>query len=274
MEWEGILPFKDWPQSVDPPNGFFSNWNNKPSRSWPCGGFGKIFWGKKITDVLAGPGKLTFQRFGEIARLTAYHSFLADYFVPIILEAAKDSDDGGVKKAVEALSAWDHMEVEGSPCPEIVERWVRAAARRMFGDLVDPLMLSTREVQRVVVDPLLYVLEGDASLVKLRHDYAKGKDLKALVLDSLREAIQPGFEKLAWKEPDVDFKGGVGSVPSKRGRGTFQMVVEMTPEGPRAVTLSAPGQSEWPESPHYKDQVQLFRQWKYKPFLYRRDEMK
>jgi penicillin amidase len=274
MEWEGILPFKDWPQCVDPANGFFSNWNNKPARSWPCGGFGKVFWGKKITDVLAGPEKVTFQRFGEIARLTAYHSFLADYFVPIILEAAKGSDDGGVKKAVEALSAWDHMEVEGSPCPEIVERWVRAAARRMFGDLVDPLMLSTREVQRVVVDPLLYVLQGDASLVRLRHDYAKGKDLKALVLDSLQEAIKPGFEKLGWKEPEIDFKGGVGSVPSKRGRGTFQMVVEMTPEGPHAVTLSAPGQSEWPESPHYKDQVQLFREWKYKPFLYRRDEMK
>ncbi len=274
MEWEGIAPFREWPKSIDPANGFFSNWNNKPSRAWPCGGFGKVFWGKKITDVLAGTEKVTFERFGEIARLTAYHSFLADYFVPIILEAAKGSDDEGVKKAVEALSTWDHMEVEGSPCPEIVERWARAAMRRMFGDLVDPLMLATQQVQRAVVDPLLYVLERDASLVKLKHDYAKGKDLKALVLDSLKEAIKPGLEKLAWKEPEIDFKGDVGSVPSKRGRGTFQMAVEMTPQGPRAVTLSAPGQSERPGSPNYKDQVTLFREWKYKPFLTARDEMK
>ncbi|HXX94026.1 MAG TPA: penicillin acylase family protein, partial [Planctomycetota bacterium] len=147
-------------------------------------------------------------------------------------------------------------------------------ARRLFGDLVDPLLLATREVQRVVVDPLLYVLQGESSLVKLKHDYAKGKDLRALVLDSLREAIKPGLEKLAWKEPSIDFKGAVGSVPSKRGRGTFQMVVEMSPQGPRAVTLAAPGQSEWPDSPHYQDQIPLFREWKYKPFVTRRDEMK
>jgi acyl-homoserine lactone acylase PvdQ len=52
------------------------------------------------------------------------------------------------------------------------------------------------------------------------------------------------------------------------------MAVELTPKGPRAVTLSAPGQSESSESPHYKDQLGLFREWKYKPFVYRRDEMK
>ena len=274
MEWEGLVPFKEWPQSVDPANGFFANWNNKPSRAWPCAGFGRVFWGKKMVDVLAGEGRVTFDRFTEIARLTAYHGFLADYFKPLILEAAKGSDDPEVKKAVEVLAAWDHQEVPGSPAPEIVERWARATARRLFGDLVDPLLLQTRQIQRVVVDPMLYLLEGDASLVKLKYDYAKGKDLKAVALESLKEAIKPGLDKLAWKSPEIDFKGEVGSVPSKTGRGTFQMAVEMTPQGPRAVTLSAPGQSESPGSPHYRDQIGFFREWKYKPFVFRREEMK
>ena len=59
-----------------------------------------------------------------------------------------------------------------------------------------------------------------------------------------------------------------------RGRGTYQMVVEMTPQGPQAMTLSPPGQSERTGSAHYKDQLGLFEKWEYKPFLWRREDMK
>ncbi len=274
MEWEGLLPFEKWPRAVDPPGGFFANWNNKPARAWEPSGFGKIFWGKKIIDVLEAEKTVGFDRFAEIARLTAYHSYLADYFKPVILEAARGSDDPAVRRAVEILEKWDHMEVEGSPAPQIVETWVRAAAVRLFGDIVDPFLLASREVQRFVVDPLLYVYEGDRCLVALKYDYAKGKDLKKIALDALREAMKPGEENLGWKEPVIDFRGHVGAVPSKRGRGTYQVAVEMTPQGPRAVTLSAPGQSERPESAHSKDQMDLFTKWRYKPFVWRREAMK
>jgi hypothetical protein len=144
---------------------------------------------------------------------------------------------------------------------------------RLFGGLIDPMMLASREVQRYLADPLLYVLEGKKSPVALNYDYANGKDLQALVRGALKDAMKGGEEKLAWKEPSVDFKGEVGKVKSKSGRGTFQMVVEMTPQGPRAATLAAPGQSERPDSDHYKDQVELFQKWQYKPFLWRREEM-
>ncbi len=274
MDWERIAPFEKWPQAVDPPHGFFGNWNNKAARAWPMAGLGKIFWGKKILDVLEAEPAISFDRFTEIARLTAYHGYLADYFTPVILEAAKGSEDPEVKRAVEILSKWDHMETEGAPGPALVERFVHAAARRLFADLVDPLLLASRDVQRYVVDPLLYTLEGGRRLASLQYDYGKGKDLKALVLDSLKEAMKGGEERLAWKEPSIDFKGQVGSVKSKRGRGTYQVAVEMTKGGPRAVTLSAPGQSERPDSKHYKDQIGLFEKWEYKPFVTGRGEMK
>jgi penicillin amidase len=273
MEWEGMLPFERWPQAVDPPCGFFANWNNKPARAWEPSGFGKVFWGKKIIDVLEGEEKIGFERFGEIARLTAYHNFLADYFGPVIIEAAKGSDDDALKRAAETIAGWDHMETDGAAGPVIVERWVNGVASRLFGDLVDPLFLRSRQVQRYVVDPLLYLFEGERSPVKLGFDYAKGKNLRRIAQDSLREAVR-GAEPPAWKEPSIDFKGDVGPVKSKSGRGTYQVEVEMTPQGPRAVTLSAPGQSEHPGSKHYSDQVDLFARWQYKPFVWRREEMK
>jgi hypothetical protein len=186
----------------------------------------------------------------------------------------RGEDDADVKRGAELLASWDHMEREGSPGPLLVERWVRAMMVRMFGHLVDPLMLADRKVHRFLIDPLLYALEGEGAIVPLRYDYARGKDLKAMALEAFREAIKGGEEKLAWKEPSVDFRGEVGNVRSKKERGSCQMVVEMTPRGPRAATVAAPGQSERPDSRHYKDQVGLFEKWEYKPFVWRREEMK
>jgi penicillin amidase len=270
MDWIGLMEFKDVPRGFDPAHGFYANWNNKPARAWEPSGFGKVFWGKKIIDVLEAPGKVDLERLREIARLTAYHSFLADYFVPHILRAAKDAEDVDVKRAAEILAAWDRQEVEGSPAPVILERWVKGVMARLFGDYVDPLLLSSKEVQRYLVDPLLYAFEGRPQ----KGDYARGRDLAKIARDALKDAMKGGEASLAWKEPSVDFKGAIGKVPSKSGRGTYQMAVEMTPDGPRAFTLCAPGQSEDATSPHYRDQLELFRTWGYKPFLWDRREMK
>jgi penicillin G amidase len=272
MEWEGILPVEKWPRKLDPEWGYFANWNNKAAADWPYAGFGQIFWGKKIIDVLEAEEKFSPTRFGEIARLTAYHAYLADYFAPIILDAAKGSDDPDVKRGVEILEKWDHQSVDGAPGAALIDKWVRIATSRAFGHLVDPLLLASRDVQRFLVDPLLYLLQGDRSLVALNYDYARGRDLKALVRDSLRDAMKGGPP--AWKEPSIDFGGEVGKVKSMRGRGTYQMVVEMSPAGPKAFTVSAPGQSERAGSKHYKDQMGLFSAWDYKPFVWRREEMK
>jgi penicillin amidase len=274
MEWEGLMPVEQWPQKVDPEWGYFANWNNKPSADWPYAGYGKIFWGKKIIDVLEAEEKFDAARFGQIARLTAYHAYLADYYAPMILEAAAGSDDPDVKRGAAILEAWDHQSVDGQPGPVLIERWMRIAMARVFGGIVDPMLLASRDVQRFLSDPLLYVLLGSKSPVELHYDYAKGRDLKALVRDALRDAMKGDPDALAWKEPQIDFGPDVGKAKSMRGRGTYQMVVEMTPQGPRAMTLAAPGQSERAGSPHHKDQMGLFEAWGYKPFVWNREEMK
>lgn len=272
MEWDGILAPEKWPQKIDPDSGWFGNWNNKPTVGWPYAGLGQIFMGQKILDILGSEPKVDAARFAEIARLTAYHSYQADYFAPIILDAAAGSDDPDVKRGVEILEKWDHMAVDGSPGPALIDKWTRIMMAKLFVPLVDPVMLASRDVQRFLADPMLYLLEGEKSAVKLHYDFAKGRDLKALVRDALKETMKGGTPA-GWKEPQIDF-GELGKVPSMRGRGTFQMVVEMTPQGPVAKTLAAPGQSESPASPHYKDQLPLFESWGLKPFVWNRAEMK
>ncbi len=274
MDWEGILPVEEWPQAVDPKPGFFANWNNKPCRSWEPSAFGRIFWGKKIIDELESREKISFEEFQSIARATAYHCFLADYFKPFILEAANGMEDADAKKAGELLAKWDHLEVEGDPRPTIVERWVRSMTNRVFGAVFDPVVLENRELQRYLADPLLYLLEGERCPVKLGFDWIQGRDLRKLAREALTEALKPGWEKLAWKSPTVGFRGAIPPVKSKGGRGTFQMTVEIGPERPRAETIAPPGQSGNPESKHFRDQTSLFEKWEYKKFLWKREEMK
>lgn len=274
MDWEGILSPAEWPQSTNPPHGFYANWNNKPSRAWDPSPYGRVFWGKKIIDDLVGREKLSFEEFKAIARRTAYHHFLADYFKPYILEAARTLSRGDAKKAADLLEAWDHEEVEGDPRPVFVEKWVRAMAARVFGNVFDPMMLGSRDLQRFLVDPLLYVLEGEKCPVKLQYDWAAGRDLKKLATEAFVEVLNQGWDKLAWLSPTINFRGALPPVKSKDGRGTFQMAVELGPDGPRADTLAAPGQSENPESKHFRDQVGLFEKWQYKRFLWKHEEMK
>ncbi|MBI4565148.1 MAG: penicillin acylase family protein [Planctomycetes bacterium] len=270
MDWEGILPFEAWPQSVDPPRGFFANWNNKPTRTWEPSPFGKIFWGKKIIDVLSQDRAFTLDEAADLARATAYHDYLADYFVPHIVAAAKEEKDENVKKAVALLEAWDHMKRDGAPEPAIMERWFRKMIAKIFGNELG-LILMEKEVQRMLMDPLLYLLESDGTL---KYDFADGRDLRALAVESLKDVVKDGPDKLAWKEGEIRFKGRPFTVKSERGRGTYQLTVELLKDGPRAVSVAAPGQSEDPQSPHFADQMKLFEAWKYKEFVFRRSEMK
>jgi penicillin amidase len=255
MDWEGILPFEKWPQSVDPANGFFTNWNNKPARAWEPTPYGKIFWGKRMADVLGPKEKVTFDDVQGLAREAAYWDFTADYFLPYILDVAEG-------EMAARLREYDRVKRDGAVEPAVVERWVETMMRRVMEDEVGPALSIRGEMRAAIASVLLYVLEGESAGVKLKHDWAAGVDLKG----AAKEAFAEAAKAKPWREAEVNFGERIGKVKSERGRGTFQMAVELTKEGPRAVTLSAPGQSEDPSSAHYADQVERFRSWTYRPF--------
>jgi hypothetical protein len=123
-----------------------------------------------------------------------------------------------------------------------------------------------------LVDPLLYLLEGEKSVVKLNVDWLQGRDLQAISLKSFEEVLKPGWEKGGWESQTIKF--GATTVKSKKGRGTFQMTVEVGADGPKAWTVAAPGQSELFDSKYGHDQIGLFESWTYKAFSWYRDEMK
>ena len=52
QEWEGLLPFEQQPQVINPPQGYLANWNNKPIASWDQGD--NVFWREDAGRVYDG----------------------------------------------------------------------------------------------------------------------------------------------------------------------------------------------------------------------------
>jgi len=44
-DWKGLLSPRRWPQALDPPQGWFANWNNRPAKNWIASGDGTR-WGR------------------------------------------------------------------------------------------------------------------------------------------------------------------------------------------------------------------------------------
>jgi acyl-homoserine-lactone acylase len=60
--------------------------------------------------------------------------------------------------------------------------------------------------------------------------------------------------------------------PVNRGT-SFIMVMEFTDSGPRGLALLSYGQSGDPDSPHYSDQTELFSQKKWRPMLFKTEDI-
>jgi acyl-homoserine lactone acylase PvdQ len=67
-EWQGYLPFADHPHEINPPQGFFVSWNNKPAPAFSAAddqfGYGESYRSQMLTNQLkvtlaANDGKIT-----------------------------------------------------------------------------------------------------------------------------------------------------------------------------------------------------------------------
>lgn len=278
QDWQSIMPFEKQPQSVNPKQGYFTNWNNKPARSWTPFFQGQIYWGKKIEDELANDTAVTFEKVWDVSKTAAYHAFAADYLKQHVLNASARSTDERIRKASEMLARWDNMNREDSPAAALWSVFEDKVLRRAFRDVLPPeAWMAGRQLYRFLADVLLYQLEGDKAVTKLNHKYFD--DPAAVLTDALQEAIdqlekkERDWSRWTWKDETIKL-GEAGEFKSQRDRGTYMIAVELTKDGPRAVSCWAPGICEDPKSVHYKDLLELYAGWKHKPVLYRKEQLK
>lgn len=271
FDWRGFLPFERLPQQINPPQGFFANWNNKPAPWWENGDlprWGAIHHVKRIADLLASKPKLSLNDLRRFVVDIEGYDVRADFFKPLLLRALQRfNPDDELRLVADLLKRWDNQRSEGSVAATIFDAWFDALQDAVFadelGDFGDPRLFRT-----LIQPSLLWYVLADSPPLKLSRDYLNGESKDAVMVKALRMALQRlrqergeianwGFRKPLWRFDPLP------PIPGPN-RGAYIQLVEVT-NPPHGMNVLPPGQSEDPKSPHFADQHPLALRWQFKP---------
>lgn len=302
FEWQGFVPFDELPHAVNPDQGWLASWNNKPSPEWNnsvigFGTFGPVQRVNTLVTLLTqlAPGTATLETLEHINRtagstadtpsgspLNMFVSTLLAEMLPHVEVAA----DPRLATARAVISGWDWLQVDengdgvyDSPAVILFNTWLQALTDRVLRDDLGGAF------QANVAANLAYRLLVENPAVPLLHDYLGGETIGQAVTASLiaaLDSLQARFgaaDPAAWRQPVAQIVWtplGLGSVPNTlwMNRGTYNQLVHLG-KGKElfGFNVVAPGQSGVPSSPHFDDQLELYRTWTYKPMVLDRKDL-
>ena len=281
MEWQGMRPFGELPQVLNPAQGFIANWNNQPAPGSTGDGnnYGAVDRLNEFNARLSAKPKLTPDEIWAINRETAFADTNARYFVPLITEATKDlpaSDP--LKQAAQTLAQWnalnDDPRADGT-AGTILRTWLPIMYRKLLAaDLPAPVFAQYANPGYATVDTvgsirpgqgskLLYnALLGAKAGVPQTIDFFHGADKNAMIRSAFAEALAQltakfGTDTTQWRTPVVKHsflpKNFIGApqagadetltLPAYMNRGTQNHKVVFGAQGVSMCSVAPPGQS-------------------------------
>ncbi|MCS7186337.1 MAG: penicillin acylase family protein [Armatimonadetes bacterium] len=275
FDWKGFVPFEKLPQQINPPTGFFANWNNKPATWWDNGDlprWGAIHHVKRIFDLLQSKPKLTLEDLRRFVIDIEGYDVRADFFKPLLLRAVQRValNDTELRLIADLLKRWDNQRSEGSVAATVFDAWFEALQDTIFAD--DLGDFGDKNLFRMAIQPsLLWYVLADRPPRKLSRDYLNGESKEDVMVKALRVALERlrkergevvnwGFRKPLWRFDPLP------PIPGPN-RGAYIQIVEVS-SPLRGFNILPPGQSEDPKSPHYADQHALASRWQFKPMVF------
>ena len=228
-DWQGFEAFSDQPHGLNPPGGFFANWNNKPAAGWfskptasdtipPSGSVRLAFtvWGPTHqvepiqNDISALGTHVSFVDMGRIERHVASVDNRARSWMPALLAAVDGSGDSSLAQARALLAAWNRQRTDtnhdgnyDAPGLAIFDRWFEKVLPATFDELdANTFIVSSgvredgtffssdnEDTPSFKSDNGLYGTFAHALLGDARIDYFAGSSRDAVLVDALRAAL-------------------------------------------------------------------------------------
>jgi penicillin G amidase len=283
-EWAGWRRPSNLPGAEDPRSGFVATANEQPaSRGAPIG----FEWADnaridRLRDLLSAPATLSV---ADVARMQHdIHAWNAAQLVPLL--APLHAGDPAIEAARRALLVWDERVSADSSAASIYVAWERALARGLIqaklGSYLTDQWLRTMGQRFGVLLPAIVrpTTAWFASPPATSRDRLL-LDALAAALSDLRSAAGADQSTWAWgRLHTVIFAHPLGITDAARRRydvGPFPVAgyrdTVMASDGPgfaanwgasfqqvldvgdwdRSLVIDAPGESEWPDSPHFRD---------------------
>ena len=286
--WRGQHSVDSLPNVINPASGYVFNVNDAP---WPAAGKGttdpRSFpaymdqWGwNPRTDhalaVLAGGGKFTPEGLRAAAYDTANPGF--DRLLPVLFAAFDRLPKGDVRRGrlsgpIALLKGWDRRWGKQSEPLTLAVHWAEIMWDKALGK-ERPTNDEEVAYARMTAAPAAVQLASlDEAVAKMRGLYGgwrvKWGDVNryqratASIIqkfDDSKPSIAVGFPSARWGSL-ASF--GAQTYPGTKKRygtsgNSFVAVVEFTPQGPKAMAVTAGGVNGDPASPHFADQAQAY----------------
>jgi len=115
-EWQGFLPVSQHVHEINPPQGFFVSWNNKPAPEFAAAddqyGYGQVFRSALLVNQLQGQlaahgGKLTRANVVQAMEAAASQDLDGVTVLPLLLQYLSGrTEPAGVQAMLDQLSSW------------------------------------------------------------------------------------------------------------------------------------------------------------------------
>jgi penicillin G amidase len=293
-EWNGFLPIKEKPHSLNPADGFIATANNYlvPPAYPHMNAVGFVWtdpyrWAR-ISEVLASGRK---QSVPDMMRLqTDYLSIIARQLVPLLRGVLVPASSDETERARQTLLGWDFVLDKQSVAAGIYEAWYRRLADNVSRLVVPPAAhpffrtLGASRVVEQLVSPgaafgshpalrrdtvlLASLSEAVAALAaqygadETRWVYGQPTYHHVEITHPLSAAVRPEIRRRLDVGPaprggDATTVGATGNGGNQTAGASFRIVVDVG-DWEQTMGTNTPGQSGDPASPHYRD---LFTLW-------------
>ena len=306
FEWEGFLPIKERPHSLNPSNGFFAtaNQNVTPSNynHWDAVGYtwADPFRGNRINEVLSRDDKMTVRKMEALQ--TDYFSIPARSLVPMLQNIQFESTL--TNDAKNKLINWNYILNKQSIPASVYAMWERKLMQLANKQFIPDNLKGLVNIQ---LSKLISWLENPDT--KFGIDPQKGRD--AFLKISFENAIEELTIKLGgtiehWEYGQDKFKhvtlvhplnsmlnknwkeklnlgplprggnshtpGSTGGADNQLSGASFRLIVD-TGDWDAAVMINTPGQSGDPNSIYYSNLFPLWATDQYFPAYYSKDKI-
>jgi penicillin amidase len=306
-EWDGYLPIKAKPHVLNPPEGFIVTANNNlippdyPYRDAVGWEWADPYRFARVVEVLSSGRKLNLM--DMMALQTDVLAIPARSLVPLL--ASLRSTDARAERARQLLLDWDYRLEPGSVPAGIYVAWERrlqknveervmpAAARESLRGISLSKMIDLVHVpdgrfgtQPVVARNELLLTSLQQAVGDLRErlgndmsrwQYGQEKYKHALIRHPLSGVVSEDVRRRLDAGPLP--RGGYGHTPNSTGgndnqsSGASFRIIATTEDWDKTVGTNTPGQSGNPDSPHYRDLLEMWAKDQFFPAFYSRPKI-
>jgi penicillin amidase len=257
-DWRGFRPMSELPREFNPGRQFVAtaNHNIMPQGYDPPLGYN---WSspvryERIREVLSSGTEFTVEDFKALQH-DVFSATALETLAPL---AELTPGDARAERALGMLRSWDGLLEKERPEAALFEMWRSLAHRRVFdGETPKGVRDSLAEAALVEAVDSLESLQGNdwtdwrwgpMNVAEFRHPVTARFDLPAVERSGDRTTV------------NVSAQSGA----------SFREIIDLS-NWDNSLAINVPGQSGQPESPHYRDLLELWANGEYFPLLYTRE---